>query len=95
VRSFEWLDVGKCVTHPHPDLWHPSGNTEDPTPAVAAQIEEAKAICRSCEAVGPCLVWAIETRQPGIWGATTEDERHRMRRRASKRKYDDRRKARA
>ena len=32
---------------------------------------EAKRICQACPVVGPCLQWALETREPyGVWGGT-------------------------
>lgn len=46
------------------------------------QIAVAKNICTRCPVVVECLRWAVETDQRhGIWGATTPDERQRLRRR--------------
>ena len=41
---------------------------------------EAKAICRTCEFVVPCLDYALKSDVMGIWGATTQSERRRLRR---------------
>ena len=42
---------------------------------------EAKAVCAACPVRADCLDWAIATTQKwGIWGGTSERERHRLRR---------------
>ncbi|MER7110562.1 WhiB family transcriptional regulator [Streptomyces sp. NPDC000229] len=65
-----------------PDLFFPIGNTG---PAVL-QAEEAKSVCRRCPVREPCLEWALESGQEaGVWGATTEDERRALKRRAARR----------
>ena len=93
--NHEWRDDARCLDpQVDPDLFHPAGDTVNPTARMAAQLDHAKAICATCPVWEPCLDAAIAGKWHGIWGGTTEDERHRMRRRASKRKYDDRRKAR-
>lgn len=40
-------------------------------------IRTAKAICVGCPAVNACLEYAIENREQGVWGGTTERERKR------------------
>jgi WhiB family redox-sensing transcriptional regulator len=38
---------------------------------------EAKQVCHDCPVVGPCLRWALETREPyGVWGGMSVEERH-------------------
>ena len=45
------------------------------------QIENAKAVCDSCDAKDPCLDFALTTNQDsGIWGGTSEEERRKLRR---------------
>jgi WhiB family transcriptional regulator, redox-sensing transcriptional regulator len=39
------------------------------------QISAAKAVCGRCEVGQLCLSYALTTRQHGIWGGTTRDER--------------------
>jgi len=46
------------------------------------QIDDAKQICRTCPVCGPCLRWALESGDAGVWGGTTEDERRKHRQRA-------------
>lgn len=45
----------------------------------ARQVEKAKAVCRRCPATADCLTRALELGADGVWGATTEAERRRMR----------------
>lgn len=60
-----------------PDLFFPVGTTG---PAIE-QIENAKAVCRTCEAQVSCLEYALTTNQDsGVWGGTSEEERRKLRR---------------
>jgi WhiB family redox-sensing transcriptional regulator len=56
--------------------------TEDPEiffPVQGARPDEARAICRSCPHVEPCLEWAVETEQAhGVWGGTSAYERAQL-----------------
>jgi len=72
-----WRNRAACVDE-SPELFFPIGNT---SPAFL-QIEEAKAVCRRCEVVEACLIWAFESGQDaGVWGGLSEDERHAVKRR--------------
>ena len=72
----DWRMLAAC-RNSDPALFFPIGTTG---PAVD-QIRSAKAVCRQCPAREPCLDFAMNTRQDsGVWGGTTEDERHRLRR---------------
>lgn len=46
-----------------------------------SQIEEAKAVCRNCEVRRDCLATALEGKEQGVWGGTTDEEREALRRR--------------
>ena len=71
-----WRDKAAC-RDTDADLFFPPGNKG----LALAQIEAAKAICRSCPALEPCLQFALESNQEaGVWGGTDEDERRRLRR---------------
>lgn len=60
-----------------PELFFPIGTTG---PALS-QIDQAKAVCRSCDVADECLSWAIESGQDsGVWGGLSEDERRAVRR---------------
>ena len=67
-----WLPAGA----PSPISSSPSGRTG---PAVD-QIEAAKRVCRGCDALEPCLDFALATNQEsGVWGGTSEEERRKLR----------------
>ncbi|CAM5292684.1 MULTISPECIES: WhiB family transcriptional regulator [Streptomyces] len=76
LAATDWRAMSACRRE-DPELFFPIGDTGP----CAVQIEQAKAVCRDCAVVTPCLRWALETREAhGIWGATTETERRRLRR---------------
>jgi len=71
----DWRKVAAC-RHTEPDLFFPVGTTG---PAID-QIETAKRVCRTCEAMDPCLEFALATNQEsGVWGGTSEEERRKLR----------------
>ncbi len=71
----DWRDLAAC-RDTDPDLFFPVGTTG---PAIE-QIENAKAVCRTCDAQSLCLEFALATNQDsGIWGGTSEDERRQLR----------------
>lgn len=43
-------------------------------------VPEAVHVCRTCPHVNPCLEWGLAFERFGIWGATTQRERMRIRR---------------
>ena len=84
-RPWDWRDDAACreeLGH-DPETWYPVGTTG---PA-AAQIAEAKQVCRRCPVVGQCLVYAFDLGiDHGIWGGQTEEERRKFKRRSVKRR---------
>jgi len=75
-RSGDWRDAAACVGW-DPELFFPVGTAG---PALA-QIGEARAVCRSCPVVAPCLAWALDAGcDYGVWGGRSEDERRGLRR---------------
>jgi WhiB family redox-sensing transcriptional regulator len=71
----DWRRAAAC-RNTEPDLFFPVGTTG---PAVD-QIDAAKRVCRSCEALEPCLDFALATNQEsGVWGGTSEEERRKLR----------------
>ena len=71
----DWRDLAQC-RDTDPDLFFPVGTTG---PAIE-QIENAKAVCRECEAQSLCLEYALSTNQDsGVWGGTSEEERRQLR----------------
>jgi len=69
----DWTSRAACRGCPPGKFFPPA---EDPG-------EAAKSVCRGCPVQGPCLDHALLYREAGVWGATTERERTRIRRAAS------------
>jgi len=76
-RSPGWMPRGACQGE-DPELFFPIAATG---PALARVIA-AKAVCFRCAVRAACLSYALATGQAGIWGGTTQEERHAMRRSA-------------
>jgi WhiB family redox-sensing transcriptional regulator len=73
----DWRHRAACRDE-DPELFFPIGTTG---PALL-QVDEAKAVCRRCDAVEECLTWALDSDQDaGVWGGLSEDERREARRR--------------
>lgn len=73
----DFTDKGdtNCV-HYDADLFFP-----DPEmPNFNYLINEAKKICTGCPYIAECLTYAIDNKEPGIWGGTYEYERTQIRR---------------
>jgi WhiB family redox-sensing transcriptional regulator len=71
----DWRDVASC-RDTDPDLFFPVGTTGQ----ALEQIAAAKAVCMTCPVKDPCLEFALGTNQEsGIWGATSEEERRKLR----------------
>src|SRR5580692_228981 len=69
-----WMPRGACQGE-DPELFFPIAATG---PALA-QVIGAKAVCFRCAERAVCLAYALATGQAGIWGGTTQEERHAMR----------------
>lgn len=74
----EWMEHGECLKLP--------GGSEERArlfyPSDRAGAEVAKAICRRCPVIDPCLSYAIKHHERGIWGGCTEGERAKLERAA-------------
>ena len=76
IEHDDWREYSAC-RDTDPDLFFPVGTTG---PAIE-QIENAKAVCRTCDVQQNCLEYALTTNQDsGIWGGTSEEERRVLRR---------------
>ncbi len=71
--SVTWMSRGACQAE-DPELFFPIAAQG---PALS-QISAARAVCRRCAVAALCLAYALETRQAGIWGGTTQEERSAM-----------------
>jgi WhiB family redox-sensing transcriptional regulator len=66
-----------CKGQPTNLFYHPDGPEH---PDQTAQREHAaKAFCRRCPIRGACLQWAIDHHEKGIWGATNDHQRGKLR----------------
>ena len=78
------MAVFSMIENLHP-AWHHQANCRSvPTPVMfptmAAGVEQAKAICEGCPVQEPCLETALKhSADHGVWGGTSERQRHRMR----------------
>lgn len=73
----DWRHRAACRDE-DPELFFPIGTTG---PSLL-QVDEAKAVCRRCDAVDECLTWALDSDQDaGVWGGLSEDERRAVKRR--------------
>jgi WhiB family redox-sensing transcriptional regulator len=71
-----WREVGSCRDS-DPNLFYPLGRGRE----ALEQIEEAKAICRTCPSQEACLDFALTFRQAlGVWGGASAEERREIRR---------------
>lgn len=53
-----------------PEAWYPEKGQSS---------SQAKQLCTGCEFVRPCLAWALENDEWGVWGGTTRDQRRDLR----------------
>ena len=74
--DWTWQSMAACRGMDTAIFYHPE-NERGPTRH--RRDWEAKRICQSCRVVGPCLQWALETREPyGVWGGMSVEERQAM-----------------
>jgi WhiB family transcriptional regulator, redox-sensing transcriptional regulator len=71
AEGTDWRERAAC-RDADPELFFPLGTTD----ANLLQIDAAKRICRTCPVREPCLRWALDSGDAGVWGGTTEQERH-------------------
>lgn len=70
IEARNWCTKAKCK-----DM-----QTRDFYPGRGESTFHIKTICRGCPVVKPCLEFAMRNREKfGVWGATSERERRKMR----------------
>lgn len=69
-RMYPFLDDAACRGL-DPELFYAEGG---------AAVARSKAMCATCDALRPCLEWAVTREEFGVWGGTTARERAAMRR---------------
>ena len=81
IPEFIFGDTAAC-TEVDPELFFPQETEylEGKISAKYKNIAEAKKICAGCPLQTPCLIYALDNREQGIWGGTTEDNRTSIRR---------------
>ncbi len=75
LGAHRWMLYGAC-RQADPELFFPVAAKE----SAERQIKSAKAVCGPCAVRANCLSYALEVKAEGIWGGTTEQERHGGRR---------------
>jgi len=80
TRTHDWdadnWRSGAACRDSNAELFFPIGTTGN----ALDQIEAAKEVCMLCPVRAECLEFALATNQEaGVWGATSEDERRKMR----------------
>jgi len=73
-RSLGWMARGACRRE-DPELFFPIAVSGTGT----HQVNAAKAVCQRCPVRAACLSFGLQTRQDGIWGGTTYEERSAIR----------------
>jgi WhiB family transcriptional regulator, redox-sensing transcriptional regulator len=71
--SAGWMSRGSCRGEDS-ELFFPVATSG---PALG-QISAAKTVCSRCAVRAMCLAFAVATRQAGVWGGTTGEERHAL-----------------
>jgi WhiB family transcriptional regulator, redox-sensing transcriptional regulator len=71
----DWRGYAAC-RDADPELFFPLGTSGASS---LAQIDAAKQLCRACPVREPCLRWALDSGDAGVWGGTTDDERRSRR----------------
>lgn len=70
----EWMQRAACLCA-DPELFFPVSETGPSQ----LQISQAKQICHACPVQRMCLAWALQhSVTDGIWGGTTQGERHAL-----------------
>lgn len=80
-RKTSWRDQALCF-EVDPELFFP-----DRTGHYRVTVDEERetlaiAMCNRCPVIEPCLAFALEHREEGVWGGTTAKERTEMRKAA-------------
>lgn len=80
LKTVDWRHNALC-RDTDPETFFPVGKKG---PALR-DIENARAVCRDCKAIGYCALFALETGEDtGVWGGLSEDERRALRGKAKK-----------
>ena len=78
VRAMRLPPSARCRGEPARATTPSSSSPSRPKAPRCSQISTARAVCRRCAVAAMCLAYALQTRQAGIWGGTTQEERCAM-----------------
>ena len=68
-------------------------NTAEEKKQYETEVIIAKSVCAPCPFIDPCLAYALKTPNTwGIWGATDERDRKRIKKQVSRQKFLDKQK---
>jgi len=73
TRDMEWMEDAACRGKPLAVFF--------PDYPIRGEDCEGKRVCLPCPVKEQCLDWALTRGERGIWGATSDEERKRIRRR--------------
>jgi hypothetical protein len=65
-----WQTEGACIDAPDADAWFPAASVD------RHELVDVLVVCQSCPVRRSCLAAGLLGHERGIWGGTTEDERH-------------------
>jgi len=83
------LKINPEIFFPEP----PSTTSIEKAALYEKDVKTAKAICNTCLFIKPCLEFALKTPDTwGIWGATDERDRRRIKKQVSRTKFLDKQK---
>jgi WhiB family redox-sensing transcriptional regulator len=79
-------DNGGAECEQLPEMFFPEDASDPESRRLEVRI--AKAICKRCPLIEPCLIYAMTAKEPyGVWGGTTAEERQVGRRQKARRTY--------
>lgn len=82
IEALDWQEEAECRSYQNTLFFGEEGESELER---QAREDAAKAVCRSCPVIEPCLEFALETNQKyGIWGGLSDKERASLKRRRAR-----------
>lgn len=78
----DWKLEAACRTKPT-SMFYPERPSHG-LPAPMAEIRAALEVCARCPVTMICLEYALQRKEVGIWGGTTENERRKMKSRRNR-----------
>lgn len=70
--DLSWMSEGNCAGTPADDVFFPERENK------RTSNRAREAYCEGCPVREPCLKYSVVTDQKGVWGGTTERQRHSL-----------------